>query len=758
MTRTHTFTAATRIALATVLFACTAHAGAQDVDTDPPTRVARLSYASGSVSFSPAGSDEWLDARLNRPMIAGDRLWADANSRAELAMDDSTWWIGDATSVTLSNLDDRIVQMQVQEGTLDVRVRSLPEGNIVEVDTPNLAFSVTRPGDYRFDVDGQDQSTAVFVRNGEGDVYGESASYVITDGQAYRFYGTDVRDSEFVAPPAPDAFDGFVLDRDRVYTSAASLRYVSPTVVGYEDLDRYGAWSPESGYGDVWFPRVSGPDWAPYREGHWAWVDPWGWTWVDDEPWGFAPFHYGRWAHFDRGWGWVPGPRSVRAVYAPALVVFVGGAGASFALASGPAIGWFPLAPREVYVPPYHVSRNYFQQVNVTNTVVNVTNITNVYNNPSRIAQVDYRNRRAPNAVTAVPPAAFAQAQSVQRVAMQVPAAALARAQPRAVAAVAPARQAFAGAAPVARAKPPAAALQRAVVAKAPPPPPAIPDTQKLKALERNPGHPLTAPERQALRSAAPAAAAARAPVKVVTQPKPAPTAAPPARQARERPAGAPRPPQAPPVASPAEPARRAPSSEPRERTRQPQPAPVQAQPAPSPEPRPPATPEPRREGERPSVQTAPAPQAQPARPPEARPQATPETRRERERPPVQTAPTPQAQPQPPRPPQGERQAPRPPQAQPQPPRPEQAQPEQRGARQPQPQPQPSRAPERQPAPPEQRREASRPPPQPGPKPQAERPQPQSRQPAPAPSAKQEKEKQKEKEKGKGNDGNDGNG
>src|SRR5579862_110627 len=740
MTRTNTFVAATRIALAAMVFACVAYARAQDVDTDPPARVARLSYASGSVSFSPGGSDEWVDARLNRPIITGDRLWADANSRAELAIDDSTWWIGDATNLTVSNLDDRTAQMQVQEGTLEVRVRSLPAGNIVEIDTPNLAFSVTRPGEYRFVVDGQDQSTTVFVRNGEGDVYGETASYVITDGQAYRFYGTDVRDSEFVAPPPPDPFDGFVADRDRVHTSSTSLRYVSPTVVGYEDLDRYGAWGAESGYGDVWFPRVSGPDWAPYREGHWAWVDPWGWTWVDDEPWGFAPFHYGRWAHFDRGWGWVPGPRSVRAVYAPALVVFVGGAGTAFTLASGPAIGWFPLAPREVYVPPYHVSRNYFRQVNVTNTVVNVTNVTNIYDNPTRIGEIDYRNRRAPNAVTAVPPAAFAQAQNVQRVALQVPAAALARAQPRAVAAVAPARPAFAGAAPVARAKPPAAALQRAVVAKAAPPPPPIPDAQKVQALERNPGRPLTAPERQALRSAVPASANVRPPVKVVTQPKPAPSTAPPARQqARERPAdtppGAPRPAQPPAAAAPAPPARPAPTPELRERTRPPQPTP-------------------------------PAPQAQPPRSPQ--PQTAPETRRER--PPAQSVPgTPasQAQPQPPRPQQGEREAPRPPQAQPQPPRPQpeerqaprpaqaqpqppRPQPEPPRARPPQPQPQPQpqqRAPERQPAP-EARRETPRPPPQP----QAERPQPQSRQPAPPPA------KEKEKEKGKGNDRNEGNG
>jgi hypothetical protein len=43
-------------------------------DDDPPARAARLSYAQGAVSFEPAGTDEWVDAAVNRPMTTGD-LW-----------------------------------------------------------------------------------------------------------------------------------------------------------------------------------------------------------------------------------------------------------------------------------------------------------------------------------------------------------------------------------------------------------------------------------------------------------------------------------------------------------------------------------------------------------------------------------------------------------------------------------------------------------------------------------------------------------
>ncbi|MGE5090021.1 MAG: DUF6600 domain-containing protein [Candidatus Levyibacteriota bacterium] len=497
-------------------------------DGDPPMRVGRLAYFDGAVSYSPAGDDQWVLAPLNRPVVTGDRLWSDVDGRAELSTDNGSWFLGPRTSVTVSNLDDRTTQLQVQQGVLDVRLRRLPAGNIVEIDTPNVAFSLTRPGRYRIDVDPDGGSTVVIVRSGMGTVYGDETSYVVTTGQAYRFYGTDLSDNEFLALPPYDSFDSWSAARERRYATAVSARYVSPEVVGYADLDSYGRWSVVAGYGNVWFPSGLAVGWAPYRYGHWAWIDPWGWTWIDDAPWGFAPFHYGRWVHADRGWGWVPGPVHVRPYYAPALVAFVGGAGFSISISSGPSIGWFPLGPREVYRPPYHVSHDYFQQVNVTNTVINNTYVTNIYNNPSA-APVSYANMRAPNAVTAVPTAAFATSEQVHRVAVPLAPAALASAQVQAVPRIAPARSAFLGAAPLARTKPPAAVEQRPVVARVAPPPPPVPVARQLPALEKNPGQPMNRAEIRTLRAEAPVAAP---PVRIVGQgAKPAPTASPPAHR-----------------------------------------------------------------------------------------------------------------------------------------------------------------------------------------------------------------------------------
>ena len=146
-----------------------------------------------------------------------------------------------------------------------------------------------------------------------------------------------------------------------------------------------------------------------------GYISPWGWTWVDDEPWGFAPFHYGRWAYAGNRWCWVPGPVAVRPVYAPALVAFVGGVGIS--IGGGPGVGWFPLAPGEVYVPYYRGSRGYVERVNVTNTVVNVTRVTNIYNvyNQRNVTNITYVNQRVNNGVTLVSRDTFVNARPVAR-------------------------------------------------------------------------------------------------------------------------------------------------------------------------------------------------------------------------------------------------------------------------------------------------------------------------------------------------------
>ncbi|MGB2607007.1 MAG: DUF6600 domain-containing protein [Candidatus Sulfotelmatobacter sp.] len=438
-------------------------------DQDPPGRVARLNYMAGSVSFQSGGEGDWVDAVLNRPLVTGDNLWADEDSRAEVHVGSTALRLGPRTGITLLEVSDRAAQIRLAQGALIVKVRHVDDEDSYEVDTPNVAFVVLQPGDYRIDVDPDGNRTEVTVWRGRGDATGGGSSYTVVAGQHATFTGTDQLSYDLGQVPAGDGFDNWALGRDRNEDESDAANYVSREMTGYEDLDQYGDWSYVADYGMCWRPRVLMAGWAPYRFGHWVWVGPWGWTWVADEPWGFAPFHYGRWAFAGSGWIWVPGSVAVRPMYAPALVAWMGGR-PGFNFSFGAGVGWFPLAPGEVFIPGYRVSRAYVNRVNITNTTVTVARVTNVYNtvvvNRNATANsITYANRGVSGGVTVVSRDTFVNAQPVARNVVQIPAKELAGVPVSHTAGAEPVRSSVLGAGTPAVHVPPTAAMNRQVVA-----------------------------------------------------------------------------------------------------------------------------------------------------------------------------------------------------------------------------------------------------------------------------------------------------
>ncbi|WP_420992925.1 DUF6600 domain-containing protein [Cupriavidus sp. 30B13] len=365
---------------------------------DPSDRIATITDAAGNLSLAPAGSDDWAQATVNRPITTGDRLWVDNGGRAELHAGSTAIRLGSATAATVLNLDDSATQVKLTQGTLQLRVRALPPDQPVEIDTPNLAFVPREPGDYRLDVAADGSTTVVTLHHGSAVVYGESRSRDMRRGEQIRFAGNDLAEAGMASNPPEDEFDRWTAARDAREDVSPSAIYVPPEMTGYAALDGYGDWQEDPGYGAVWFPRVVAADWAPYSTGSWTWVAPWGWTWCDDAPWGFAPFHYGRWARIGDRWGWMPGPRTARPVYAPALVGFVGGG------RGGPGVAWYPLGPRESYRPAYGASAAYIGRIN------RFTVNHDIAGNRARGA---YANRDVPGAITGMPARAFVQGQRV---------------------------------------------------------------------------------------------------------------------------------------------------------------------------------------------------------------------------------------------------------------------------------------------------------------------------------------------------------
>jgi len=475
---------------------------------DPPSRVARVSYLQGAVSLEPAGLEEWTAAERNRPLTTGDRLWTDQQSEAELDLGDSVLRLGGMTGFAFLNLDDRFTQIQLSSGILLLRVWDTSSGQSYEIDTPQLAVQLKQPGMYRIEVDEPGSTTSVKVSEGEAVALGSDGSMPIDAQQVMVFTGGASGSLSYSAAllGPPDDLDTWSATRDRQAEESPSRQYVADDTPGTYELDDNGRWQSTPEYGYVWTPAVVVAGWVPFRFGHWAWIPPWGWTWVDDAPWGYATFHYGRWAQLRGSWCWVPGPRLLRPVYAPALVAWTRGPGFAGPAAGGPSVGWFPLGPHEVYAPSHRVSEAYLRNVNTANTTItSTTYITDVYQN--RVTNIRYVNSTA-GAISAVPQNVFTSAQRVSGHTLPVTAVTLAGMSVAAAAPpVAPQRVSVLGAGSGPRVtRPPPALANRPVIAHAPPPRAPASFATQLAAIQANGGHPLARADLDRLQAGAPTA------------------------------------------------------------------------------------------------------------------------------------------------------------------------------------------------------------------------------------------------------------
>ncbi len=347
------------------------HAGLAVAQAEPPGRVGRMADFQGTVWVFEHELGDWAAALRNRPITSGDRISTAPDARAEVRVGSSVLRIGARSEIELLQLDDERIAVQVHSGSVALRVRSRALADDFTLVTPEARFKPLRAGHYR--IDRLDDASFASSLVGEL-VLDDGQGPIVSTGQRIEVW-RESRERQlrqrWVALPQ-DAMSAWLTREDQQEQRTASTRFVSPEMTGAEELDRQGRWENHPEYGSLWVPIHVQAGWAPFRFGSWVWLRPWGWTWVDAQPWGFAPFHYGRWLMHRGRWCWAPGAYVARPAFAPALVSWGGGGhgGISAGVVIGttrrplPGTDWAPLAPHEVYRPHHAASPRYLERVN----------------------------------------------------------------------------------------------------------------------------------------------------------------------------------------------------------------------------------------------------------------------------------------------------------------------------------------------------------------------------------------------------------
>ena len=338
---------------------------------DPPTLAGRVAELSGVVWLYDADNREWTALTRNQTVAQGDRLRTDANGRVAVRLGSTNFWLDGRSDVLIAQMDEGRVVLQLDEGRMGLRLRSREA--VVETSVLTHEGRVFAESEGLYRIDQLDRATRITALQGrvrfESDRYGTPQFASLREGEQ-----ADFRANDGARPNGQrvlrDPFNDFLLAQTNAPASSYAIDrgFLSIEMTGAEDLDQYGRWEEAPEYGNVWFPTRVARDWAPYRDGRWVWTRQWGWSWVDDTPWGFAPFHYGRWVSVRGRWAWTPGRYERRPVYAPALVTWTNGwpgrAGGPSPDRHPPRSGWTPLAPRDTYVPGYNHSPGYANRIN----------------------------------------------------------------------------------------------------------------------------------------------------------------------------------------------------------------------------------------------------------------------------------------------------------------------------------------------------------------------------------------------------------
>ena len=281
----------------------------------------RSADAGATIVRADSERDEPDAASVNAPLFPGDVLRTDDDQRVEVQLArGSTIRIDNSGEVLFQSLPNPAAEFQdntvlaLKAGVIRITSR-LGEKEEFRIDTRDASVYLLGEGEFRIATDDRG-GTRVLSLRGVAEVVGNEASVLVRGGMGTSVVAGSTPDSpRAYSALASDGFDRWCASRDDAYR--VHDRYAAqgdeprdvPDEVRpyYGELSTQGRFDVDPDYGTVWYPTGVASDWRPYNDGYWSY-GPGGYFWVSNEPWGWAPYHYGNWQWTSRHrWCWVPG-------------------------------------------------------------------------------------------------------------------------------------------------------------------------------------------------------------------------------------------------------------------------------------------------------------------------------------------------------------------------------------------------------------------------------------------------------------------
>lgn len=292
---------------------------AQDADDedghDSRARIVRISYVEGEVRLDNGHGYE--SATMNVPLTEGNWLQTGSDGWAEVQLEDGSLirlapdTVIAFTELARSSSGGTLTTVDLDEGEAEFKITKHDDSDF-NVTVKKSTIALTHSGSFRVtSTNANPLEVAVWkgevgVRDSEngGEVaVKKNETFVLDPSDVARYAldkGTDT-----------DDLDQWSKQRDNAlstYASAGSGYTQSPYQYGASDLNYYGQYYDEPGYGSVWQPNNVGIGWDPFSNGYWSYSPGFGYTWVSSYPWGWMPYRYGQWVFVNgRGWCWAPG-------------------------------------------------------------------------------------------------------------------------------------------------------------------------------------------------------------------------------------------------------------------------------------------------------------------------------------------------------------------------------------------------------------------------------------------------------------------